>query len=76
MIIAAQELTNKQKKCILNIPRSRGDSGALNLQSATAGVMPTRGCAAVKQTSVSGVDVWVFVRQEPVNRVRSGTKQH
>ena len=39
---------------------SRGDSGALYLQSATAGVMPIRGLYPVELPSISGVDVWVL----------------
>ena len=69
-------LTKSEKMSIVNIPRSRGDSGALYLQSATAGVIPSPGCTVVGQHPVSDVDVRVLVRQEPVNRVRSGTKQH
>ena len=39
---------------------SRGVSGALYLQSATAGVMPIRGLYPVELPSISGVDVWVL----------------
>ncbi len=39
---------------------SRGDSGALYLQSATAGVMPIRGLVLVELPFISGVDVWVL----------------
>ena len=53
-------LTFTPKTGILMKSRSRGDSGALYLQSATAGVIPIRGCAAVAQLSISGVDVWVL----------------
>ena len=35
-----RRLTNPEKISIVRIPCSRGDSGALYLQSATAGVMP------------------------------------
>ena len=42
------------------MPCSRGDSGALYLQSATAGVMPSRGSFAVELPFISGVDVWVL----------------
>ena len=44
----------------MNYPRSRGDSGALHLQSATAGVIPIRGFLAVELPFISGVDVWVL----------------
>ena len=44
----------------MNYPRSRGDSGALYLQSATAGVIPIRGLLAVELPFISGVDVWVL----------------
>ena len=40
-------------------PRSRGVSGALYLQSATAGVMPTGGCKSVKLPAVRGVEARV-----------------
>ena len=40
--------------------RSRGDSGALYLQSATAGVIPIWGLFLVELPSISGVDVWVL----------------
>ncbi len=55
---------------------SRGDSGALYLQSALAGVMSCRGCLPVKTTVVSGVDAGVLAQQKPVNRVRTGMEQH
>lgn len=41
---------------IINIPCSRGVSGALYLQSATAGVMSIRGAHYVRLPSISGVD--------------------
>ena len=44
----------------IRLPRSRGDSGALYLQSATAGVIPNRGCFVVKLPFISDVDVWVL----------------
>ena len=51
-------LTVLLKMCIRD--SSRGDSGALYLQSATAGVMPIRGLYPVELPSISGVDVWVL----------------
>ena len=53
-------MTKSKKVSIVRIPRNRGDSGALYLQSATAGVMPNRGCFAVKLPFISDVDVWVL----------------
>ena len=47
-------------KYVIKLPCSRGDSGALYLQSATAGVMPIRGLYPVELPSISGVDVWVL----------------
>ena len=46
-------------KFVIKFPRSRGDSGALYLQSATAGVMFCRGYFLVKLPLVSGADVLV-----------------
>ncbi len=40
-------------------PHSRGVSGALYLQSATAGVMPIGGFEIVKLPFISGVDIRV-----------------
>ena len=45
---------------VIKFPHSRGVSGALYLQSATAGVMPIRGLYPVELPSISGVDVWVL----------------
>ena len=61
---------------VTKLPRSRGVSGALYLQSATAGVMAglelvMRGLPLVSDVEDSGL-----ARQDPVNRVRLGTKQH
>ena len=61
-------LTDTKKPSILDItfkkfikfPCSRGDSGALNLQSATAGVMFCLGSIFVGLPSISDVDVWVL----------------
>lgn len=55
---------------------SRGDSGALYLQSALAGVRSCLGYLFVKTSIVSGVDVVVLMQQKLMNRVRSGMKQH
>src|SRR5699024_11124633 len=41
------------------VPRSRGVSGALYLQSATAGVMPIRGLLSAELPFISGADVRV-----------------
>ena len=46
-------------------PCSRGDSGALYSQSATARVMPSRGRIAVKQPLISDVDTWVLRNRNP-----------
>ena len=46
-------------------PCSRGDSGALYSQSATAGVMPSRGRIAVEQPLISDVDTWVLRNRNP-----------
>ena len=46
-------------KYVIKLPCSRGDSGALYLQSATAGVMFCRGYFLVKLPLVSGADVLV-----------------
>lgn len=45
---------------VITFPRSRGVSGALYLQSATAGVMQNRGFFIAELPSISGVDVWVL----------------
>ena len=45
---------------VIKFPHSRGVSGALYLQSATAGVMPIWGLYPVELPSISGVDVWVL----------------
>ena len=45
---------------VIKFPRSRGDSGALYLQSAPAGVMPCLGQVIAELPCVSGVDVWVL----------------
>ncbi len=42
------------------MPCSRGVSGALNLQSAIAGVMVRRGSFDLELPVVSDVDVWVL----------------
>ena len=47
-------------KFVIKFPRSRGDSGALNLQSAPAGVIPCLGQNIAELPYVSGVDVWVL----------------
>lgn len=52
-------------KFVIKFPRSRGDSGALNLQSAPAGVIPCLGLFAAKLPCVSGVDVWVLRNGNP-----------
>ena len=46
-------------------PCSRGDSGALYSQSATARVMPSRGRIAVEQPLISDVDTWVLRNRNP-----------
>ena len=53
-------LTETTKISILEIPCSRGDSGALYLQSATAGVMFCLGRLVVMQPFISDVDVLVL----------------
>ena len=45
---------------VLKFPCSRGVSGALNLQSAIAGVMAGLGLNSVGLPSVSDVDIWVL----------------
>ena len=50
---------------VIKFPRSRGDSGALYLQSAPAGVMPCLGPFAAELPFVSGVDVWVLRNGNP-----------
>ena len=45
---------------VIKLPRSRGDSGALYLQSAPAEVMPCLGSVIAELPYVSGVDVWVL----------------
>ena len=45
---------------VISFPRSRGDSGALNLQSAPAGVIPCLGQNIAELPCASGVDVWVL----------------
>ena len=45
---------------VIKFPRSRGDSGALYLQSAPAEVMPCLGSVIAELPYVSGVDVWVL----------------
>ena len=52
-------------KIVIKLPRSRGDSGALYLQSAPAGVMPCLGPFAAELPFVSGVDVWVLRNGNP-----------
>ncbi len=47
-------------KVVFKFPRSRGVSGALYLQSATAGVMQNRGSFIAELPFISGVDVWVL----------------
>ncbi len=44
----------------LTLPRSRGDSGALYLQSATAGVMSFLGKPTEGLPGISGVDILVL----------------
>lgn len=53
-------LTKQVAQGILKKPRSRGDSGALYLQSALAGVMLCRGYSIAELPFVSGDDVWVL----------------
>ena len=65
-----QILTIRAIKGIIKEPRSRGISGALNLQSAIAGVMFGRGLIFMEQPGVSGVDIWVFHDGNP--RTMSG----
>ena len=45
---------------VIKFPRSRGDSGALYLQSALAGVMSYPGYVIAELPFVSGDDVWVL----------------
>ena len=47
-------------KFVIKFPRSRGDSGALYLQSALAGVIPRPGQLTAGLPCESGVDVWVL----------------
>ena len=47
-------------KYVIKLPCSRGDSGALYLQSATAGVMFCLGRLVVMQPFISDVDVLVL----------------
>ncbi len=47
-------------KVVFKFPRSRGVSGALYLQSATAGVMPPLRIPIAWLPCISGVDVWVL----------------
>ena len=61
---------------VIKFPRSRGDSGALYLQSATAGVMADLELVMRGLPLVSDVEDSGLARQDPVNRVRLGTKQH
>ena len=61
---------------VIKFPRSRGVSGDLYLQSAIAGVMAGLGMNSVGLPSVSDVENSGLARQDPVNRVRLGTKQH
>ena len=49
----------------MNYPRSRGDSGALYLQPATAGVILIRGFLAVELPFISDVDVRVSHNRNP-----------
>ena len=53
-------LTSRQKVSILRIPCSRGVSGALYLQSATAGVMPCLGRFVAMPALISDVDALVL----------------
>ena len=53
-------LTEWLKVSILRIPCSRGDSGALYLQSATAGVMPCPGRFVAMPALISDVDALVL----------------
>ena len=50
---------------VIKFPCSRGDSGALYLQSAPAGVIPCLGLFAAKLPCVSGVDVRVLRNGNP-----------
>ena len=61
---------------VIKLPRSRGDSGALYLQSAIAGVMIGLELPLAKPPLVSDVESSGLTRQESMNRVRLGTKQH
>jgi len=53
-------LTSRQKVSILRIPCSRGVSGALYLQSATAGVMLCLGRFVAMPALISDVDALVL----------------
>ncbi len=55
-----KDLTRSEKPDILKKPCSRGDSGALYLQSAIAGVMTRRGLLNLELPAVSDVDIWVL----------------
>ena len=61
---------------VIKFPRSRGVSGALYLQSAIAGVMADLELGMRGLPLVSDVENSGLARQDPVNRVRLGTKQH
>ena len=58
---------------VIKFPCSRGDSGALYPQSATEGVMAGFGLSSCEAAHGK---CFGLARQESMNRVRSGTKQH
>lgn len=51
---------NAPDNFVIKFPCSRGDSGALYLQSAPAGVMSHLGQSVAELPCVSGDDVWVL----------------
>lgn len=53
-------LAEKAKDQVIKFPHSRGDSGALYPQSATAGVMSCPGRVVAELPLISGVEVWVL----------------
>ena len=55
---------------------SRGDSGALYLQSALVEVMPNLRGVLVSTPYFKDVEKMVLYCRKLTNRVRSGTKQH
>ena len=59
-----------------NCHTSRGDSGALYLQSALVEVMSGLREILVSKPCFKGVEKIVLYCRELANRVRAGTKQH